>query len=233
MKKIVSSIIILLVFLTKLPVNADSFNVPEPFEIEVNEKLLKFIPNSQENNYEPATVEVYDNGELWYTIESLNPLGSHPSEFILSNDFKYLVRIPFVDQQNGLYFYEEGKLLKEVPIRDLIRNDTNIGYSETMVFWENRDKRKFDGNTNILHIETEEKTIFDYDITSGELAKELRTENGLVTESAPQNEKVQEQTTQNEIVPESSSQNNALILLLITGAIIIFLIDYSSKRNKQ
>ena len=151
---------------------ADTFVPPKPFEIwsEDGTKVFRWNPGPDDNwSRGVAQAGVYQNDELVYSVENLPIIGESASNFIFSDDLRYMVFRPTVSQTIAFGFFENGVLLRVYRIDELVRNMNVVTYSVTTASWENWNERNFDASNNTLTIVTRDDITYVFDITTGEI----------------------------------------------------------------
>ncbi|MCL1912563.1 MAG: hypothetical protein FWG10_01440 [Eubacteriaceae bacterium] len=165
-----------------IQVAADTFIEPVLFEILSDDGTMMFRwdPGSKENwSHMTAQAGVYRNGELVYAVDNLPILGESESNFFFSSDFKCFIHMPTANFEVALRYYSNGKLEKTYYINDLVKNTSNVAFSEDMAFW--RDTYEFTNSAveyftqrNILRVMTIEGVVHWFDLLSGKILSSSR-----------------------------------------------------------
>lgn len=168
---IVMSLIIALRAVGGLTAYADDFPMPNPEIMESEDGNRVFVFNPLEDDRYPA-MGVYKNTEPLELIYLVNI--EHMAfliNFYFSSDMQYFVFIPEASQSVALEFYKNGELIQTYGISSLVKNMDAVGYSISMAFWEDRNRRNFDSADNTLTITTVDNLTYVFDITTGEAIK--------------------------------------------------------------
>jgi len=183
-KSIMTVLLSVLIMFGGVAVSADSFMKPEPFEIwsEDGTKVFKWNPIMEKDS---AQAGVYQNDELFYSVENLPILGESASNFFFSEDFEYMVFIPSVSQIVALGFFENGVLLRSYRIDELVRDMNVVTYSVTMALWQNGSARKFDTVNNTLTILTIDDITYVFDINTGKIINDTVGDTPFVSRVEP------------------------------------------------
>jgi hypothetical protein len=90
----------------------------------------------------------------------------------------------------ALMFYKDGVLIKQYSVQDLLRDHSKAIHSTTTVFWENYSKRRFDPDTNILHITANCGSEYGFDLNTGAIvlfSNIPKSNNNLKSNNNPKN----------------------------------------------
>lgn len=131
--------------------------------------------------------ELDENGELkeMWRVEGWYAFSGH-----LSNDGRYFVRMgPWASDQEGhtdlaVAFYDRGNLLKAYRVKDLIKDDSKLEYSVSHYRWQPEKQSKPTGlvdpwKDKLFHLVMIDKTAYDFDLASGEIATTGKDEGAL------------------------------------------------------
>ena len=117
--------------------------------------------------------EVLEDGEF---KELWRAHGWYASHGYLSRDGRYFVRFgPWAtDQENhtdlAIAFYDQGRLLKQYEVRELIKEPDKLEDSVSHYNWSPEKQSKADGfYYDVFHLVMVDKTTYDFDFTSGEI----------------------------------------------------------------
>ena len=237
-------VIVLLIFLPVLlsiiPVSADDWPSSEPFEIhfENYNRVFLFYPRTfthSETGYLKSGL--YYNTDPPENIYLLNPEYAAQLFYKLNLVFSecgiYFAYFPsptiWLTDSHGNFidgvavrFYANGILSKQHSISQLVEDETQLQRSDSSLWWESRGSRRFDSGNNTLSVTTIDGITHIFDITTGNIIKDITTEN----------------TERND--------RGSLFIVLVTGAVIscilIILILvffriktrlYNNKKNKK
>jgi hypothetical protein len=185
MKRIIALGIILSFFLMSVHVSADSFDPPEPSKIELEDGAKVFymtplryagedyLPSGLYYNTEPPEVIYLISSN--HTAKNISYFSEH--NVYLSNDGMYFAHFPtpFKDDRytnsppgTVLEFYANGNLVERYNVSQLVKNNSKLSYTESMVFWEKRG-RHFNADNNTLSITTADDITYVFDITTGNI----------------------------------------------------------------
>lgn len=179
MKRFIFTIILYLIFLGKA--FADMPIMPYSYKIEVGGGKYVFIMLAEHSKpLSTSTGKQYASSGLYLNDGSDNPIWTidwYALKIYISSDSKHLVRMgewpslgkwrmPNV-QQLAVAFYENGRLLKQYYIADLISRPLFLPRSVSHFTW--KKKELFNDGQGRLTIVTEENTEYVFDIKSGEL----------------------------------------------------------------
>lgn len=173
-KKIFILAVLLVAIMTfgGITVFADTFVPPEPFEIWSEDETMVFRWNpimDELGSQRMAQAGMYKDGELVWSVDNLPTMGESARSFYFSDDFRFMVFIPGVDQIVALGFFENGALFRSYRIDELVRDMSVVTYTVTMAWWENWAYRYFDTTNNTLTIVTRDEITYIFDITTGEI----------------------------------------------------------------
>jgi len=195
LKKAFICIFLLLLISLNITASADEFAPPPPsnFELEDGKLIFYFTPLRFEDDY-PPTGLYYNNDppEVIYLVNQnhiknsdfYRDFGIYPG--FISSDGMYFVRVPIPlsadsrlaqpdEIEIALEFYEEGEVIKRYYISDLVKDESKLGYTTSMVLWTDMYAEKvedvFNHNlqNNTLAVTTIENITYTFDITTGEI----------------------------------------------------------------
>ena len=192
MKKAFICLFILLFISLNITASADSFGFPMPsyMELEEGDKIFYMTPPRFEEDY-PLT-------GLYYNIDPLQNIylvsSTHQRDDVdyfdkrnvfFSNCSMYFVylTIPwqkdrgFSSQQPEivLQFYEKGNLIKQYTVSQLVKDESKLRYTTSMIFWLDIDAEKeedvfnYNPQNNTLIVTTIDKITYKFDIITGEI----------------------------------------------------------------
>jgi hypothetical protein len=119
--------------------------------------------------------ESYPESGLYPSQGSVVPIWTlnwYADNVRLSKDGRYLIRIgpwPSTYDDLAVAFYDEGVLLHAYAIKDLIREPEKLPSSVSHFQWAY--EMQFDEDKNIMHLSTFGNEIYEFDVTTGMLAK--------------------------------------------------------------
>ncbi|MCL2140085.1 MAG: hypothetical protein FWH42_00150 [Dehalococcoidia bacterium] len=187
-------------------VAADSPAIPSPFQMTFDDgrKIFYYTPRyyySVDGEARPKTGLYYNTDPLiniyYYDETSLWPgLGFelYEGSVLFSEDGMYFVNFPWASNQgigvngfgawdyNGetsgtaILFFDEGLLIKEYQVKDLLMDVSKGGVSVSHIFWEKTQDRTFDSEQNILTVTTLDGIVYRFDISTGELISSSATQ---------------------------------------------------------
>lgn len=151
--------------------------VPEKYHFESGKKIV-------DRPAFGAASQLDENGELKeiWRVEGWYAFTGH-----LTNDGRYFVRMgPWASDQEGhsdlaVAFYDNGKLLKEYLVKDLIKDVTKLEYSVSHYQWQPEKQSKPTGfedpyagallpsgpGSSLFHLVMIDHTTYDFDFTTG------------------------------------------------------------------
>jgi hypothetical protein len=120
----------------------------------------------------------YSQSGLYENDVSTTPLWTvdwYAFQVEISSDGKYLVRWgpwPFHEDYDelALAFYKDGVEIKRYTVNDLVADPKSLPRSVSHYFWVK--ETSFNPTTNVLHLETQNGEVYDFDVTTEEKSTE-------------------------------------------------------------
>jgi hypothetical protein len=164
---------------------ADSLALPRPWEVNSKDErfLFKMVP--AEYREQGDTFEVIrDSYGIAYErkgdelVELWRVEGWYTFKGYLSEDGRYFVRMgQWASDQVGhtdlaVAFYDRGKLIKEYLAKELLRDQGSVEETSSHYWWQPRLQTRATGiYGDTFHLVTIEKTVYTFDLGTGEIVK--------------------------------------------------------------
>jgi len=201
-----------------IPVSADDIAAPAPYSIllEDGAKLLCITPTSgylSELYKDAPKSGLYYNElplrNIYYFDDYLHEYNSylHESHLMCSADGMYAALIPWAQNQpwshqtrqfesrtggEAILLFENGALIKSYTVGDFLKDESKARFSVSHVEWEDKEKRAFDPQSNVLTVTALDDLVYRIDITTGEMLGEAAakptiaaTTSAIPTEALP------------------------------------------------
>lgn len=152
-------------------VYADSLAAETQYEIEFSNGTI-FYMFTRDN---PQKSGLYYNTEPFDMIYELES-GSYfyESGLIFTEDGLHFAYLPWTTydsnkEQGGVavYFYSNGCLTNKYLLSEVVTNQKIFTPSVSHVIWEDRSRRSFDDESNVLTLESLDGTVCSFDLTTG------------------------------------------------------------------
>lgn len=175
----------LIVLVSPLRILADTVRSPYPWALASSDGriVFKMVPAKwhidEKNNMvidRDSHGVAYRLDEAGNFVEQWRTEGWYAFRAFLSEDGRYLVRLgPWASDQEkhsdlAVAFYEEGKLLRQYEVRDLVKDPGKLEYSVSHYMWTPETQSRPPGlEGQIFRLVTIDKIEYLFDIATGEI----------------------------------------------------------------
>jgi hypothetical protein len=170
-KRLVFAVILAVTLLFAGVARADDFWI-RPFKVysQDSDKVLIF-------NDQPLSAGVYFADTLVQIYSLSDALASfhwvvYEDRLFFSTDFRHLAFLPIVSQTVALAFYDNGVVMRQYMIEELVKDTDAITFTASTAKWLRwPDPSQFDAAANILTLATVEGLEYSFDITTGDVVR--------------------------------------------------------------
>jgi hypothetical protein len=157
---------------------ADSPAPPHDFKTVTENKKYVFVmlvPDGWAGQHDLKMRRVYKQSGLYKNDGSSTPLWIvdwYAFEVYPSSDGEHLIRMgPWASStdQLALSFHKKGKDIKSYRIKDLVRDDSKLGYSASHFLWWS--ELKYDDTRTVLFLRTRDNRAYRFSAETGEILR--------------------------------------------------------------
>ncbi len=195
-----TALIIAFVFLFVLATYADSFLPPCPYVVKSADSTKHFVmltsPKEDDcrgrSEADAAAAKelrkkftesgVYESGDpnkpLWTFDEDWWLGGSY-----LANDGSHIIRMSIFGRDpsvTAFTIYKDGKPLRSYKVNELVRDDSAIGYTTSMIQWSKT--LSIDDQNSTFNVETRDGISYSIDLSTGEIVRQEQRKSPANTE---------------------------------------------------